>query len=258
MPVKIRLQRQGRKFTSIYAIVVADSRAPRDGKFIESLGQYNPNTNPATIVLDFDRALEWLQKGAQPTDTCRAILSYKGVLYKKHLLEGVKKGAFDEAEADKRFQSWMTEKEQKIQAKRDRIKNAKSSLEQTKLEEEARIKEARALEIEKKRSELMESEAPVEAAEETTPDAEVPEAEVPESSVPKTEEPVAEAKTEAEEAPEAEEQPEAAAEPEAEETPEAEEKPEAEEAPEAEEEPEAEEAPEAEEEPGEEDQEEKK
>ena len=117
MPAKIRLQRQGRKFQAIYSIVVADSRAPRDGKFIESLGQYNPNTNPATIILDFDKALEWLQKGAQPTDTCRAILSYKGVLYKKHLLDGVKKGAFDEAEAEKRFQSWMTEKEQKVQAK---------------------------------------------------------------------------------------------------------------------------------------------
>ena len=159
MPVKIRLQRQGRKFQSIYAIVVADSRAPRDGKYIESLGQYNPNTNPATIVLDFNRALEWLQKGAQPTDTCRAILSYKGVMYKKHLLEGVRKGAFDEAEAEKRFQAWMTEKEQKIQAKRDQIKSTKEKLEKGRLEEEAKIKEARAAEIAKKRSDLIEKEA---------------------------------------------------------------------------------------------------
>ena len=163
MPVKIRLQRQGRKFQAIYSIVVADSRAPRDGKFIESLGQYNPNTNPATIVLDFNRALEWLQKGAQPTDTCRAILSYKGVLYKKHLLEGVKKGAFDEAEAEKRFQTWMTEKEQKIQAKKDQIKSTKDSLAKSRLEEESKIKEARALEIAKKKSELIAAEEAAEA-----------------------------------------------------------------------------------------------
>ena len=158
MPAKIRLQRQGRKFQAIYSIVVADSRAPRDGKYIESLGQYNPNTNPATIVLDFNRALEWLQKGAQPTDTCRAILSYKGVLYKKHLLEGVKKGAFDEAEAEKRFQKWMTEKEQQIQAKRDQIKQSKEKLQKNRLEEETKIKEARAEEIAKKRSDLVEAE----------------------------------------------------------------------------------------------------
>ncbi|MDX1315863.1 MAG: 30S ribosomal protein S16, partial [Eudoraea sp.] len=125
MPVKIRLARRGRKFATIFNIVVADSRAPRDGKFIEELGQYNPNTNPATITLDFDKALDWLQKGAQPTDTCRAILSYKGVLYKKHLLEGVKKGAFDEAEAEKRFQTWMKEKEAKIQAKVDKLASDK-------------------------------------------------------------------------------------------------------------------------------------
>jgi small subunit ribosomal protein S16 len=167
MPAKIRLQRQGRKFQAIYSIVVADSRAPRDGKFIESLGQYNPNTNPATIILDFDKALEWLQKGAQPTDTCRAILSYKGVLYKKHLLEGVKKGAFDEAEAEKRFQAWMTEKEQKIQAKKDRLKTSKEQRDKSRMEEESKIKEARAAEIAKKRSELVEKETAEEAGEET-------------------------------------------------------------------------------------------
>ena len=166
MPAKIRLQIQGRKFSAIYSIVVADSRAPRDGKFIESLGQYNPNTNPATIVLDFNKALEWLQKGAQPTDTCRAILSYKGVLYKKHLLEGVKKGAFDEAEAEKRFQAWMTEKEQKVQAKKDQIKSAKDSLDKSRMEEESKIKEARAIEIAKKKSELIAAEEAANAPEE--------------------------------------------------------------------------------------------
>jgi small subunit ribosomal protein S16 len=208
MPVKIRLQRQGRKFQSIYSIVVADSRAPRDGKFIESLGQYNPNTNPATIVLDFNRALEWLQKGAQPTDTCRAILSYKGVLYKKHLMEGVKKGAFDEAEAEKRFQTWMSGKEQKIQAKRDKIKDTKENILKSRLEEEAKIKEARALEIAKKRSAMVEAEreeaeeAPAEApeevpAEEATASEQATAVVTPEEEV-KAEEPVAEAAPEEE------------------------------------------------------------
>ena len=192
MPAKIRLQRQGRKFQSIYSIVVADSRAPRDGKFIESLGQYNPNTNPATIILDFNKALEWLQKGAQPTDTVRAILSYKGVLYKKHLLEGVRKGAFDEAEAEKRFQAWMTEKEQKIQAKKDQIKSTKDSLTKTRLEEESKIKEARALEIAKKKSELIAAERAEEAeeAEEVVEEtAEEPVAEEPVAEEPSVETP---------------------------------------------------------------------
>jgi len=107
MAVKIRLARKGRKRLAYYHIVVADSRSPRDGRYIEKIGKYNPLSNPASIELDFDKALGWLQNGAVPTDTCRAILSYKGVLIKKHLLEGVKKGAFDEAEATKRFEEWM-------------------------------------------------------------------------------------------------------------------------------------------------------
>ena len=121
MAVKIRLARHGKKGAPFYHIVAADSRAPRDGKFIEKLGTYNPNTNPATIDLKFDRALDWLQKGAQPTDTCRAILSYKGVLYKKHLLGGVAKGAFSESDAEAKFNKWMTEKESKIAAKVSRL-----------------------------------------------------------------------------------------------------------------------------------------
>jgi len=200
MPAKIRLQRQGRKFQAIYSIVVADSRAPRDGKFIESLGQYNPNSNPATIVLDFNKALEWLQNGAQPTDTCRAILSYKGVLYKKHLLDGVKKGAFDEAEAEKRFQAWMTEKEQKVQAKKDRIKSTKDNLDKSRLEEETKIKEARAAEIAKRRSELIAAEEAASAP------AEEPKAEAPAEEAPAVEEPKEEPKAEApKEEPKAEE-----------------------------------------------------
>ena len=107
MPVKIRLARRGKKGYPFYHIVVADSRAPRDGKFIENIGSYNPNTNPATINLDFEKALDWLQKGAQPTDTCRAILSYKGVLMKKHLLGGVSKGAFTQEVAEAKFAQWL-------------------------------------------------------------------------------------------------------------------------------------------------------
>ena len=107
MPVKIRLTRHGKKGYAFYHVVVADSRAPRDGKFIEKIGTYNPNTNPATIDLDFEKALEWLQKGAQPTDTCRAILSYKGVMYKKHLLGGVAKGAFTAEVAEAKFAKWL-------------------------------------------------------------------------------------------------------------------------------------------------------
>jgi len=191
MPAKIRLQRQGRKFQAIYSIVVADSRAPRDGKFIESLGQYNPNSNPATIVLDFNKALEWLQNGAQPTDTCRAILSYKGVLYKKHLLEGVKKGAFDEAEAEKRFQAWMTEKEQKVQAKKDQLQSTQDNLDKSRLEGETKIKEARAAEIAKRRSELIAAEEAANAPAEEAPAEEAPAEEAPVAEEPK-EEPKAE------------------------------------------------------------------
>ncbi len=117
MATKIRLARHGRKGSPFYHVVVADSRAPRDGKYIERIGSYNPMTNPATIDLNFERALHWLMTGAQPTDTTKRILSYEGVLLKKHLLEGVKKGAFDMAAADTKFEAWKKEKIAKIQAK---------------------------------------------------------------------------------------------------------------------------------------------
>ena len=116
MATKIRLQRHGKKGKPFYHIVIADSRAKRDGRFIEKLGTYNPNTQPAEININFDSALKWLQHGAMPTDTARAILSYKGVLLKKHLLEGVKKGAFTEEVAETKFQKWIEEKENKINA----------------------------------------------------------------------------------------------------------------------------------------------
>jgi small subunit ribosomal protein S16 len=154
MPVKIRLARHGRKRYAYYHIVVADSRAPRDGKYIERIGSYNPNTNPATIELNFDKALDWLGKGAQPTDTARAILSYKGVLMKKHLLEGVKKGAFDEAEAERRFQKWMEEKEAKIQAKKDQVSAESEKERKARLEREAKINAERTEKLAKRNAEM--------------------------------------------------------------------------------------------------------
>ena len=147
MAVKIRLARHGKKGYAFYHIVAADSRAPRDGKFIEKLGIYNPNTNPATIDLDFGKALDWLQKGAQPTDTCRAILSYKGVMYKKHLLGGVAKGAFSEAEAEARFNKWLEAKAGKIEAKANKLATDAKSAEKARLAAEAKIKEERAAAI---------------------------------------------------------------------------------------------------------------
>ncbi|MEL6866120.1 MAG: 30S ribosomal protein S16 [Bacteroidota bacterium] len=118
MPVKIRLQRRGRKKRPFYHIVVADGRAPRDGRFIEKIGTYNPMTKPATIDLNRDKAFDWLMKGAQPTDTARAILRFKGVLYKKHLMRGVKKGALTVEEAEVKYQEWIDKKEAKVEARR--------------------------------------------------------------------------------------------------------------------------------------------
>lgn len=181
MPVKIRLSRHGRKKRPFYHIVVADSRAPRDGRLIERLGSYNPNTNPATIELDFDRALDWLMKGAQPTDTCRAILSYKGVLMKKHLLEGSNKGAFTEEEAEKRFQAWLTEKESGIQAKIESLANKKDDAEKAILARETEINLARAAEIEKKKLDVIEA-ANAEAAEEAVEEVVEEEIRIPEEA----------------------------------------------------------------------------
>jgi len=164
MPVKMRLARHGRKRYAYYHIVVADGRAPRDGRYIERIGTYNPNTNPATIDLDFDKAFDWLTKGAQPTDTVRGILSYKGVLYKKHLMGGVKKGAFDEAEAEKRLDSWMSEKDAKIQAKIDRLAGDAAAETKKQFDAETKIKEDRAASFAARDAELAaEAEAKVKA-----------------------------------------------------------------------------------------------
>ena len=154
MAVKIRLARKGRKKVAFYHIVVADSRSPRDGRYIEKIGTYNPVTNPATIELDFDKALGWLQNGALPTDTCRAILSYKGVLMKKHLLEGVRKGAFDEAEANRKFDEWAKQNEAKIEAKKSGLEKAQDENLAGKLIQEKKINEARVAKLAKKQADL--------------------------------------------------------------------------------------------------------
>ena len=166
MPVKIRLSKKGRKKLPYYHIVVADSRAPRDGKFVERIGLYNPQTNPATIELNFDSALDWLQKGAQPTDTCRAILSEKGVMMKKHLLEGAKKGAFTAEEAEVRFQKWLGEKQAKVKAQMDSIVKGKDDESSKRLAAETKVKEAKAQELAKKLKAQAEETKAVEPVEE--------------------------------------------------------------------------------------------
>ena len=190
MATKIRLQRHGRKARPIFKIVVADERAKRDGKFIEKLGVYNPNTNPATIDIDIDGSVKWLQNGAQPTTTARNILSYKGVMLKYHLMGGVAKGAFDEEEAEKRFNAWLEEKAKRIEKKKDGLKKAKEdqkakALENEKLANEARIK--------------AKEEALAAPAEEEAPAEEAPAEEAPAEEAPAEEAPAEEAS--AEEAP---------------------------------------------------------
>jgi small subunit ribosomal protein S16 len=172
MPTKIRLARHGRKARPIYHIVVADSRAPRDGKYIEKIGLYNPNTNPATIELEFDKALDWVQKGAQPTDTCRSILSSHGVMMKKHLLEGAKKGAFSEEEANNRFEKWLTEKEAKLQKTVAEVISKSDAAAKAILDREIAINQERAAEIAKKKAEAEAAANPQPEVEEEAPVAE--------------------------------------------------------------------------------------
>ncbi len=208
MSVKIRLARKGRKKQAYYHVVVADSRSPRDGRFIEKIGIYNPITDPATIDINFEKALGWLQNGAQPTDTCRAILSYKGVLLKKHLIEGVKKGAFDEAEADRRFNEWLKNKEEQIEARKSGLEKKGEETRKQRLEAETTVKENRAAAYAKKLAALAaEAEAAAKAL--VAPEApEAPEAEavaetaaadVAAEPVAEAEAPVAEEKNEASE-----------------------------------------------------------
>lgn len=183
MATKIRLQRRGRKGYPFYHIVIADSRAPRDGKFIEKVGTYNPNTNPATISLNFDRALYWLQVGAQPTDTTRNILSEEGVLLKKHLLGGVAKGAFDEATADKKFEAWKADKEKGLLAVINKNETKAKAEAKARLEAEQATNKAKAEAVAQKKAEENAAQAE-EAAEEAT--------ETPEEAAPAAEEQSAE------------------------------------------------------------------
>ena len=183
MPAKIRLQRHGKKAAAYFHIVIADGRAPRDGKFIEKIGTYNPTTNPATINLDNAKALEWLNKGAQPTDTCRAILSYKGVMYMNHLMGGIAKGALTQEQADAKYAKWISEKETKVTGTVDKLANAKKDAYKNRMSAEAAAKESKAAKIVAKNTPpAVEELAPV--VEEVTPVAEVtptPEAETPQA-----------------------------------------------------------------------------
>ena len=179
MPARIRLQRHGKKGNPFYHIVIADGRAPRDGRFIEKIGTYNPVANPAEININVDKAMTWLNNGAQPSDTVRAILSYKGVLFKSHLMKGVAKGAFTEEQAEVKFQNWLSEKESKIEAKRKGLTEAERKEIKDRHAAEILVNEQRTAELNKKRAaELMaeKAEAAAEAAvevEETAPDTEV-------------------------------------------------------------------------------------
>jgi len=201
MPVKIRLQRHGKKGKPFYWIVAADARANRDGRFLEKLGVYNPNTNPATIEINLDHSVKWLENGAQPSETARRILSYKGVLLKHHLNGGVRKGALTEEQAEKKFQAWVDEKEQKISSKSEGLEKAKADAKAKALEAEKEVNEKRkaaAVEAEAPEAEVAAEEtAAVEAA--PAPEAEAPEAAAEETAPEAAEAPAAEAEEAADE-----------------------------------------------------------
>ena len=159
MATKVRLQRHGHKNYAFYPIVIADSRAPRDGRFIERIGSYNPNTNPATVTLNFERALYWLNVGAQPTDTVRSILSHEGVLLMKHLQGGVKKGAFDEAEAQRRFDAWKQKRQANVDALKADMASKKEVALKARLEAEEAVNKSKAEALAKKKAEIAAAEA---------------------------------------------------------------------------------------------------
>jgi len=164
MATRIRLQRHGHKNYAFYTIVIADAQAPRDGRFIERIGTYNPNTNPATVDLKFDRALYWVNVGAQPTDTVRNILSREGVYLKKHLEGGVKKGAFDAAEAEKRFEAWKNDKQNGLKAMADKAAAAKKADADARLAEEKKVNEVKAKALAEKKAAEEAAKAAAEAA----------------------------------------------------------------------------------------------
>lgn len=207
MATRIRLQRHGKKGKAFYHIVSADSRAKRDGRFIEKLGTYNPNTNPATIDINFDRALYWVGTGAEMTDTARAILSYKGVLYKNHLIKGIAKGALTEEQVEAKFNQWLEDKEGKVESKKDNLAKAADKAKADKLKAESEVSAARAAEIEAKNAPEPVEEEVAEATEEA-PEAEgeeAPAAEAAEEAAPEAEAATEEAPAEEAEAPAEEE-----------------------------------------------------
>jgi small subunit ribosomal protein S16 len=150
MATRIRLQRHGKKNKAFFHLVAADSRAKRDGKFIEKLGTYNPNTNPATIDINFEKTLTWVQNGAEMSDTARAILSYKGVLYKNHLINGVKKGALTAEQVETKFAEWLAEKDAKVSGKKDSLSKKADQDKASRLKAEIAVNEAKAKEVEAK------------------------------------------------------------------------------------------------------------
>lgn len=164
MAVRIRLARHGHKGYAFYHIVVANSKSPRDGKFIEKIGSYNPNTTPATVDINIDRAIVWLNNGAQPTDTARSVLSKEGVLLKKHLLEGVKKGAFDEAKAEEKFNAWKQEKEAAAKKAAQKDSDKKAQDKKARQEAEAKVNAERAEAVAKKKAEAEIAKQEAEAA----------------------------------------------------------------------------------------------
>ena len=172
MPARIRLQRHGKKNQPFYHIVVADGRAPRDGRFIEKLGTYNPLTNPATIDLNFDRAVEWVKNGAQPSDTVRRILSYKGVLLRRHLQMGVEKGAISQEQADVKFNEWLQAKEAKIAAAKSEVENNARNTKKARLEAEKKANETKAAAVAAKRQAAAEAAAAAKAEAEAAENAE--------------------------------------------------------------------------------------
>lgn len=184
MATRIRLQRHGRKNYAFYSIVIADSRAPRDGKFTEKIGTYNPNTNPATVDLNFERALHWVMVGAQPSDTVRNILSREGVYMKKHLMGGVAKGAFGEAEAEAKFEAWKNNKQTGLAALKAKEEEAKKADAKARLEAEKKVNEAKAKALAEKKA--------AEEAEKAAANAPAEEAAAPAEEAPATEETAAE------------------------------------------------------------------
>ena len=179
MATKIRLQRNGRKGYAFYSIVIADARAPRDGRFTEKIGTYNPNTNPATVDLNFERALHWVMVGAQPTDTVRNILSREGVYMKKHLLGGVAKGAFDEAQAEAKFNAWKENKQSGLAALKAKEEEAKKAEAKARLEAEKKVNEEIAKKVAEKKAAEAAAKAEAEAA--NAPAEEAPAAEATEA-----------------------------------------------------------------------------